>query len=62
MNDTDPIKCVECGKFVPYNEMKDGAIFYHEPDNEYGPEVNEWTCHRCILRGQLKGWEAALGG
>lgn len=43
------IKCVECGRFIPYSQMEfgGGARFYFEPDSHKGPEVSEWTCKEC---------------
>ena len=43
-------KCDCCGKFLSYDEMEDGARFYFEPLNEFGPEVIEWTCLKCIQK------------
>ena len=45
-------KCVACGKFIPYSQMEKGggAHFHFVPDNEFGPEVSEWTCASCTPR------------
>ena len=44
------LKCAACGKFIPYSQMGEdgGARFHFVPDNEFGPEVAEWTCARCM--------------
>ncbi len=41
------IRCVECGRFISYEDKK--AKVYFEPDSDRGPEVVEWTCGRCLL-------------
>ena len=45
----EPVKCVGCGKFIPYDDTgEDGhARFHFEPLSEFGPEVSEWTCAQC---------------
>jgi hypothetical protein len=51
-------KCVACGKFIPYSQMGDGggARFHFVPDNEFGPEVSEWTCAACTFnKATLRG-------
>jgi hypothetical protein len=46
------VRCVVCGRFIPYAQMaqRGGARFYFEPDSHKGPEVSEWTCAQCVLR------------
>lgn len=44
------IKCVYCGRFISHADMQTGeALFSFEPLSEFGPEVSEWTCRRCVL-------------
>lgn len=43
-------KCIACGKFIPYSQMGGGgARFHFVPDNEFGPEIAEWTCAGCTF-------------
>ena len=47
------VRCVACGKFIPYAEMvaeAAGAKFYFEPASHSGPELSEWTCAACTMR------------
>ena len=45
------IKCVACGKFIPYSDLEHGlASFHHEPSSLRGHEVNEWTCAACVIK------------
>lgn len=44
------IKCADCGKFIPYDDMARGlASHYFEPSNHFGPEISEWTCNACVI-------------
>ncbi len=50
MTQMETIRCVCCGRFIPYSDMdpeKGPASFYFEPDNHFGPERSEWTCAKC---------------
>lgn len=42
------IKCVQCGRFIAEEAMRNGTAKHHfEPLSEYGPEVSEWLCGEC---------------
>jgi hypothetical protein len=46
------IKCAECGSFIGYREIDASEARHHfEPLSEFGPEVSEWICGRCIRAG-----------
>lgn len=46
---TDGIHCAACGRYMSYADMQSGAAqCYFEPLSEFGPEVIEWTCARCL--------------
>jgi hypothetical protein len=40
-------KCVGCGKFMGYEEMKKGRHHF-EPSSHFGPEKSEWECSKCV--------------
>jgi hypothetical protein len=49
------IRCKCCGKFISYEETANGnAEFYHEPSSHFGKEINEWTCKKCMAKGNNK--------
>ena len=48
------IRCVCCGRFIPYREIDDGkASFYFEPDSHKGPEISEWSHNVCRTAAHL---------
>jgi hypothetical protein len=47
------VKCVSFGKFVSYSDMDEAKLRF-EPLNEFGPEVVEWTCSRCVVGDSLQ--------
>lgn len=42
-----PIRCEGCGKFIGFNDCERSVCDF-TPLNEFGPEVVEWTCRRCL--------------
>lgn len=47
------IKCAECGKFIPYDDMVSvppAAKFFFEPESEFGREICEWVCAKCVKK------------
>lgn len=47
----DPIKCVNCGKFISYDDIENKRVqFEHIPDSHFTVEENNFTCKRCIER------------
>ena len=63
MKDIGPIKCAECGTFVATDEMTDGrAKFHYEPETEFGHELTEWVCERCIQRSAMAREQLQRGG
>jgi hypothetical protein len=47
----DPIKCVECGRFVEYDDLVSGKAkqSYYEPSSHFGDEKIEFLCRRCNI-------------
>ena len=44
-------KCCDCGKFFGFgNDCGGQPKMRYEPLSEYGPEVIEWTCAKCVLK------------
>lgn len=42
------IKCNECGKFIPRNDIINNTAKYKfVPDSQFGPEKSYWVCQRC---------------
>jgi len=41
------LRCADCGKFIGHADLPESR-HYFEPLNEYGAEVSEWTCPRCV--------------
>lgn len=43
------IRCVCCGRFVGLDEIASRrARYFFRPDSVCGPELNDWTCARCV--------------
>ena len=40
-------RCVECGQFIA-DKMLPACHLHFEPLNEFGPEVCEWHCWKCV--------------
>jgi hypothetical protein len=38
-------RCVECNLFKPWDELE---LESYTPDNEFGPEVIDYICHKCV--------------
>ena len=49
MQDGQTIRCDDCGRFIPFDDIIDGKARHAmiEPDNEFGPELWESLCARC---------------
>ena len=47
MVNNNPIKCDDCGKFIPYDDFGNGAICNMiTPDSEYTSESYETLCKK----------------
>lgn len=44
-------RCISCGKFIA-DDMLQACELHYEPLNEFGPEVIEWHCWRCLAKAQ----------
>lgn len=48
---SDAIHCADCGRFIAYADMDEGAARIHYvPDSDCSTEVCEWVCQRCIVK------------
>jgi hypothetical protein len=52
----DPARCCGCGHFLSYDEMAEGGGAHCDftPLNEFGPEVIDWTCRRCVEKERMQ--------
>lgn len=55
------LKCADCGRFIPTSQLEDeSARYFYRPDSEYGHEISEWTCARCVRDEKEQAAKAEL--